>query len=222
MEPTIEARWAAALKACGIFNPAEVAGLAEAIKEENFFWDTAFLGMDEVICGFRVKPLSAYHLIYLSTVQSPFLLNVNPEFFYITPGIDNHIKRFMWIVSKRFKPESRPQRKLFFFCHRWLFEKQVNEVKAIDLILEYLNKSMADCTQGSSSGSYCSIAASMIDRLCHEYGWDYERALHCPLKVAFQLIKCINYRNGERVAKRSDRIMAEYLEIENQKLRAKN
>lgn len=215
-------RRALGVKALGLFNPDEVPGLKDAQKEENFFWDSAFLGLSEKICGFYVKPLTVRHLIYLQTVNSPFLLRAPMELFLELPGIANHMQRFMWIVSTGFNPTSSFRRELFYLFYRAFFVRNPAP-QAILEICEYINEAFADLIKtGHPQSSYCSVAASCIDLLAHEYGWPLEKCMDTPLKIIFQLSQCIRERNGKRPPKHSDRLLAEWLEGENRKLRERN
>jgi hypothetical protein len=207
-------------KALGIFRPEEVTGLAESKVDELFHWDAAFLGLNETILGFKVKPLCARHLVFLSVVQSPFLINVPMEFFCVLPGIDIHIKRFMWIVSPTFKPQSRIRRNLFFLAYRlFAWQKLDTAVKAI---LDYINEAMRDYAKSGSKENFCSCAADTVHFLCNEYHFTMEQALDCPLKIVFQLAQCSRRSKGIKISKRSDTIISEWLAEENKKLLNRN
>lgn len=216
------ARRALGARAVGFFDPAEVPGLVEAIKDEGFHWDVSFLGLGEEICGFKVKPLCVRQLVTLSAIKSPFLLNAPEHFYYGYPAIGKQIENFMWIVSKGFNPDAWLRRKLFFFCYRNLFAKQPITV-AVPAILKFINEGMSDCRNSNSSGdAYCSIAATVIDLMAMEYGWTMAEILDCPVKIIFQLVRCIRRRKGDKLFKKSDQLISEYLDRENAKLRGMN
>jgi hypothetical protein len=202
----------------GVFDPGEVEGLSEAIRNENFDWNVPFLGLDRTICGLPARPFSTRHVIWLSTVKSPFLARCEPEMFYGLPDLSHHCQRFLWIVSPQFRS------RYFSGFRRKRKFKQVNKafgrhgMKMIDEIVGYIDEAFADAFNASSRPSFCSVAATNVHRLCKQYGWPMDMALDCPIQIMFQLVQCMREDRGEKLTKRSDIIIAEYLEQENRKL----
>lgn len=211
-------RRAHAKELLGIFDPAEVEGLPEAIRDENFDWNIPFLDLNENICGFPARPFSTRHVIWLSTVKSPFLHRCKSEMFYGLPELSHHCQRFLWIVSPQF------QTRYFLSFKRKRTFKKVNrafDMKMVDEIVNYIDRAFADSTRPNSRPSFCSVAASNVHRLCKNYGWSMATALDCPIQVMFQLVQCMREDRGEVLKKRSDELIADWLEKENRKLLAK-
>jgi hypothetical protein len=172
-----------------LFDPyAEIKGYAEFVRQQEFERDAAFLRVRETICGYEVDPLTTRHLLWLYTIESPFLVDKKIR---ADEGA-LHVAAFMRVVTPGFNPLSKLNRRLFFWKYRRYFRGQkINVGQAVEEIREYIVGALRDKPPAGdgSSESYWSMAASIVHSLSGHYGWTMDEALDVPVKCAFQLMK---------------------------------
>lgn len=172
----------------------EVAAYREAIDREGFSRDAAFLGAPETVLGFKVRPMTARHLLWLWTMQSPFVCAApigddRAEVVY-------HVKSFLMVVSRR-DPAPRWWSRLWRHRFDRRFKRFENsEFSCSEVIAacrEYVSDATQDAPSGKSGKIYYSAAANIANWICHAYhcplGEGIKMALDLPLKIAFQLMR---------------------------------
>lgn len=158
----------------------EIPGLAEAVAQENFLRDAAFLPVCETIAGIRVLPLSFFHLNCLRVIRSPFLAG--------GPRNAHHIGAFLWIVSPGYSPAKK--------FRRWRYLRALRHHAATSLVTgirDYIAEAFSDVPGGGTGSgiSYYSTAAATVDLLASQYGWSEQTILHLPVKRGWQYTKAI-------------------------------
>ena len=161
----------------------QIPGLREAIDREQHIRDVSFIELPEVICGFDVQPLTLRHIIVLGSVGSPFVRGGYP--------LPVDAGAFLCVVGN------------WRGFNRWRNLKRLGKVPmmdAVESIGQYMSESFQDAPgiSGVDSVSYYSFAASLIDLLAHEYGWNERDILDMPVKRLFQYVKAIAERHGEK------------------------
>jgi hypothetical protein len=192
-----------------LFDPSEsIPGYRDAVEQEQFLWDAAFLGLPEKICGFEVKPLTARHLLWLYTIRSPFVTGQRMT----DLDVHLHAAAFMRLVAPDFSPKHRWRRRLFFWRYRHSFARQRVDV-AVTAIRDYLGEAFAESPGGKGGEAYYSVAASVIHFICGNYsGVSFEATLDLPLKIVFQLMKCKRRETGAIMFKSTDALKSRWLE----------
>jgi hypothetical protein len=184
--------------ACGIFNPLkQIEGWSDVAAEESELRNDAMLGLPEDICGFKVKPLTYRHILWLTIYQNIFLASYTPDELMSFPEIHLHIARFIWVLSIGFKPFDTAEKDLFFEQYNKR-ATQIDTKKIITEILKFMDDSTFDLRISESSdltASYCSPCASVVNALCSVYSGISplpdapNSALDLPLKIAGQLLR---------------------------------
>jgi hypothetical protein len=101
------------------FRDEDFPGYADSVARENLIRNAACLGINEVICGGEVKPLTAYHVRRLSFCGSPFLGRATAEQLCADeanhPWLLHHAMLFLWIISPFYQDTAKtsppPKRK---------------------------------------------------------------------------------------------------------------
>jgi len=189
------------------FLDADFPGYAEAVARERLVRGAACLGINEKICGFEVKPLTAFHIRLLSLVRSPFLINgVTGEMLAGKPEIISDVMRFLWIVSPMFKSGDIEKKK---WWQRKTEKDKFNSTFSpivklgIDIvcreILEYIEEAFLDAGEPSAGDkSYWEFEVEVSHELHEAYGYRVDfwnempvekNPIHVPLKLIFQLRK---------------------------------
>lgn len=180
-----------------------IPGLRDAIAEEGFLRDVAFLSLNESISGIDVQPFTLRHLTTLSVAGCPFVVGGN-----ITPP---DVAVFMLVVTGKNRGSGfsrwRFLRKLRLKSYRAL-------IRGID---EYLSEALQDRmpeTSNDSSIYYYSSAAALVDIFGERYGWSIETILNTPIKILFQQLNIIRKSKNPGAIlfnPKSDRVRSEWL-----------
>jgi hypothetical protein len=182
--------------------PLVIPGYAEAVARERFLRAASFVADREYICGVPVLPLSAWHVMALDTIGSPFVTQ--------QAGVTaDDVLNFLWIVSPKYRASALDRR--WFWLTR---VRKLDAPKAVQAIADYVREAYGDSPGGSGCGpSYYSAAAGLVDALASAYGWSEAELLRLPLKRAFQYAKAISTRlNPSAVMwNPSDRIKGDWL-----------
>ena len=199
------------------FSLADFPGYAEQVARERKIRAAACFGLNEIICGFEVKPLCAAHVSLLSLTRSPFLGGFTAEQLCADggrPGLVQDILTFLWIVSPMYEQGSQASVPVPWW-RGWKHAPQtardrfnvafadVVNLPALDVvreILEYIEDSFIDAEDGESGqksffADEISIAYGMSKH--HGYRLDFwnpdcpmdKNPLWVPLKIVFQLRK---------------------------------
>lgn len=181
---------------------ADFPGLAEAVAQENLVRGAACLGINELIGGCEVRPLTAYHIRRLTFAGSPFLAKVTTEQLCADPANDqwllHHLMLFLWIVSPFYEDSGKtsepPPRKRFeskkkyaarcaaLQTNRDRFNLAFATILKLPLdqltreILEYVEESYLDAEDGSPSADpaqYCAFEIQIAQELHSNYSRSY-------------------------------------------------
>lgn len=165
----------------------QIPGLREAVAQETFLRDVSYLlEIPERIGPIEVRPLTLRHLLILSTTENPLIVGgvVTPE----------AIGAFLWVVSPLYEPDNK--------WRRWWFLRRCGELRSeptLKAIKEYLDEAFMDAPASSGpkdAARYWSFTTDIVHLLASEYGWSHEEIMALPLKVIFQHVKLIGYRNN--------------------------
>ena len=187
----------------------DVPGYAEAVRREEEIRTVPFLGIPEHIAGIPMDPLTLRKLQWLTMVNSPFLMKLEPDGLIDKPGIAADLIVFVWICSDAFKPGDDRAKKRFLKKNRRIMNLPAKQV--IQEILDYVAEAFMDSgNEDKLSGdqrSYYATAASFADFFHKNYGLEMDlwenrwprrlmrlltgrpNVMDIPLKVAFQLIR---------------------------------
>jgi len=208
------------------FSIADFPGYAEAVARETHVRNTACLGINEVICGLEVRPLTASHVRLLSLIRSPFIHRFSAEQLCAKPDIIADIMRFLWLVSPHFKQGSfarkhwwqrRTARDRFNSDFAPIMKQRLDVV--VREILDYVEDSFIDAEEGDAGKSYFSEDVAIAYELSkfHGYRLDFwhsacpadRNPLQVPLKIVFQLRKVRkSFEHGtDGLANRSDALV---------------
>lgn len=218
------------------FSFADVPGYVEAVKKEQHIRGIACLGINETICGFEVKPLTAAHIALLSLVDYPFHGGFNLETLVGTkeknftngkPGLAGDIMLFLWIVSPMYQSgirgrkhwwQRRTARDKFNEAFSPVLKLPVDSV--VREILQYVEEAYVDADMPDQTGIekigwafQISIAVELSTH--HGYRVDFwnpdcppdKNPLHVPLKIITQLRKYRQFCEGGQVMNRSDKLL---------------
>jgi len=200
------------------FSIADFPGYAEAIEKEQAIRSAACLGINEIICGFEAKPLTAAHVLLLNLVRSPFLRALPVEL--LCSEVNRRqtltdIMRFLWIVSPDYEQGSKasaPRRWWRFvdppptardrFNSKFALLAKVKLDALVSAILEYVEDAFIDAEKpkaGENRVSYYAQEVSIAYEFSKFHGyrldfWNFgcpadKNPLHVPLKIVFQLRK---------------------------------
>lgn len=175
------------------------AALASELKDRA----RVFLEIPETICGIECVPLTPRRVEWLRVYESPFIVG---------GMVDSYeIQRFIWIVSKDFKP-SKTGRNIFLPKVLDLdFEKARKEID------EYLERAYLNAMSAGNQRPCISPCASYAFALAGEpYRMPWREVLDTPLGVIFQLIGALEMSQGKpMINKRSDAVNVRYAEALN-------
>lgn len=187
-------------------------GYREAVERESIVRGASCLGISERICGFEVKPLTAFHIRYLLLVESPFVYSFPRgkwiecvKAFCLRETIAADIMRFFWIISPFFQPV--PKKHWLLKSPRQKFELVYSGVVKIPLdrllleILEYMDEAWIDSDSGPADDkSYFAFEVSIAEELHEHYGYRIDfwnpncpadnNPIHVPIKLILQFRKC--------------------------------
>lgn len=179
-----------------------VPGYREAVERETAGRDSAFIPIEETLCGIPVLPFNLTHWLILGGIDSPFLCGGE-----ITA---EHTLRFLWVVSTEFttsNPRARDR-----FIRRCV--KRAKDIDVIEVRL-WLDDAILDAPGGGSDARPlpASFAAFVVDAFASEYGWSEQVIMRMPCKKLFQLMRCMRRRNDHKAAfiNPSDKIKSAYL-----------
>ena len=183
-------------------------GYLEAALREDLIRATPFLGIEERINGLPALPLTLRMVQWLEMIKSPFLTRLPASVLVTKPDITNDVMIFLWIVSPSFKAGNEKAKKKFYKTHGVAME--LNALKTVEEIIEYLNESFLDSNESNKEGdqrSYYSTAASIVGFFNRNFGLEIDvwensylrnlvrkltgrpNVMDVPLKIAFQLIR---------------------------------
>ena len=157
-----------------------VPGFREAVQRQTDLRDDAFLEFTAIICGIEIRQMTPHDFLILDAANSPFLSGNAIEL--------SDIARFLWILSPEYRPRAKwAQRRFGRVC------RKINTVEAALQIDKYLEVTFQD-SPGSSGGNRVSFAgwcAHLINYISSEYGWTRDEIMSCPLRILYQLQRCI-------------------------------
>lgn len=188
-------------------NLATIPGFLEAVAEERFARDAAFLPVTETVAGVEVRPLTLRTLCILQAIDSPFVMGRR--------GVTGaEVAAFLWVVSSGYNPSASWRRRRFVRRLRDLpFADTVAAINA------YLGRTFADLASGGpAQRSYYSTTASLVDLFAGEYGWSEAAILDLPVTRAIQYQRAIERRRFAALGQKpvqfnpSDRVVQNYLE----------
>lgn len=190
----------------------EIHGLAEAVAEEQQARTSAFVPVNESICGIEVVPLDWERFNLLLATGSVFVSGGAEHLSDRQLGIE--VARFMWLIHPRFDPKSI-WRKAFFQARL----AQYPAAAIIGGIQSYLEDAFADLPGGGklTGKSYYSIFAGVVGMFGREYGWSETQTMKTSLKKSFQLTREIETwhaaQHGTKpiLSNPSDRLKQEWL-----------
>jgi hypothetical protein len=214
------------------FSLADFPGYTEQAARERRIRSAACFGLNEIICGFEVKPLCAKHISYLTLIRSPFLCGFTAEQLCQPgdqrPGLVHDIYNFLWIVSPMYCEGSRARK------HWWqrrtardkfneAFAPVINKpmVDVVKEILEYVEEAFIDAEEGKPGQK--SFFADEVATACemskhHGFRLDFWSAscpaeknpLLIPLKIVFQLrkVRQAMEHGTDGLENRSDKLIA--------------
>lgn len=197
------------------FSIADFPGYAEDAAKEQAIRSAACIGLNEIICGFEAKPLTAAHVLLLNLVRSPFLRAIPVAVLCAKPDILTDIMRFLWIVSPDYeqgskasasrpwwqivprKPTARDR-----FNAKFALLAKVKLDALVSSILEYVEDAFIDAEKPKVNETRVSYYAQEVSiayefSKFHGYRLDFwntgcpadKNPLHIPLKIVFQLRK---------------------------------
>lgn len=188
-----------------------IPGYREAVEHENSIRDAAFLGVNELIAGIEVVPLTAERFLILDGIKSPFVCNGVPT------AVD--VALFLWVCSPEFSISDKKARGQFMRRAR-----SVNYTEACYGGTKYIEDTFTDAPGGGATGkqSYASWMASIVDILASEYHWAEKDILTIPLKRLFQYLRMITLRHNPKAIlfNKSERIRSAWLAEQNRKAAA--
>lgn len=179
--------------------------IAEARDDDFRKRAEAWVEVPHTIAGTTMPPMSLRKLIYLEQIDSPLLKGENAD--------HEDVVTFLWICSDKFTPREAEAK---------AFRKSVKKLpETLEAeISEYINDNLSYMAQGGEDGSPATehFAASVIDLLASQYGWNADIVLDLPLGQMFQLMAVITKRlvqasGGTYIGfnPASDKLKAEYL-----------
>lgn len=218
------------------FSIADFPGYPEFVEKENEIRRTACLGLNELICGIEVKPLTAANLGLLNLIRSPFL-----GFPSASQDILQDIGRFLWIVSPHYaqgsvgspylrkrlfeSPQGFQRRLAAAETPRDRFNREFAKLasapvdKLIKEILDYVEDSFIDAedSTGETDKSFFAQDVAIAYELSKHHGYrlDFWNAacpvdknpIHVPLKLVFQLRKVRKWNEGLVPTNKSDKLI---------------
>jgi hypothetical protein len=173
------------------------------LDEESRIRLEACIETDNVLCGYKVAPMSFRHLILYLLSSDPWICGGIPDEF--------DLARFLWIATDRYKVKDSLRSFLEELQKRGITEKDFTEVS------EYVEECLQDSPAGSGEepgSEYASFGAHVIDRLASQYGWTRAEVVEVPVRLLFQLLAICKHReSGEKPVhiSRADKVRGEYL-----------
>lgn len=189
-----------------------VPGLRDAVAKQRLVRDVAFIdGVRERIGPFEVLPMTLAHWIALRTMRSPLLVGAHTD--------DVNLARFLWVLNPGWSLDARARRRFMKRCRVFkippvpVFRTRRAKLRLLRAwrrkraivkeAIAYVRETFQDFPGAQKRSSknelvfdYYSIAASMVDTMHRERGWDEKRTLNEPLKKLFQHLNVISHRNG--------------------------
>lgn len=173
----------------------QIPGYVEAVERQDFIRDAAFLGLNETICGIEVSPMTFRHLLWLQTIQSPFVGAGVMGFETLHLGVAAFFKTIAPFQKPSFMGGFDKMELISFI-------KKVGRLQpgtAIKGVREFVSETFLDSPGGGEKigVSFYSSGAAAVNRICSKYGGQnpnpmiYPSAVDMPLKVVFQLLKCM-------------------------------
>jgi hypothetical protein len=180
-------------------NVLDIPGYADAIAQERFIRDAAFLGVTETVAGFELKPFTLRHKLVLRAAKNPLVTRETPE-----PG---QLAQFLWVTSAEYSTDQKAFRSFMRRCRKFvppaepMFLETKRWWKRFDAALltmaktltearEYLAEAMMDSPpQNSRLGfkpDYYSEVAFWVSLFNYQY--TAEQVLDMPLKVLYQFL----------------------------------
>lgn len=190
------------------FTVADFPGYAECVAREQKIRRAACFGLNEIICGLEVRPLTAAHVSLLTMLRSPFLCGYTAgelvgtaenDFLDGKPDLANDIMLFLWIVSPMYEAGSKasvPSSEPYWFIPptppvptaRDRFNDtfapvlKMSSLQVVREILEYVDEAFIDAGEPDGTGkSYYTDEVAIAYELSRHHGYrlDFWRA-DCP------------------------------------------
>jgi len=175
-----------------------------AVKRDQDVRDAAFLGLTTNICEVEVYQLTLRDELILDGLGNPF----------ISGGIHSvqDALKFLWLLSPDWKPGWWPAWRHGFRNRKLGDDALTTGINA------YLDDTYQDAPgtrarKALNGPPFASGAAHFVHRLAKAYGWSLseimgtEKKRGIPLKVIFQLLKCIRNAEEENPELRSRRVL---------------
>lgn len=188
-----------------------VPGYKEAVEREVRIREESFLPFGEMICGLEVRQMTPRDLLILQGIESPFVVGgaITAE----------HIVRFLWILSFRF-------RVVRTWRDKWVRGKFIKRCRRLNVggvlrrIDEYMTDTFQDAPGGSGRGPVASDwsgIAAIVDQLASAYHWREDDILQIPLKRIFQYGRIMRRREDPKAVffNRRDEVRGAWLRDRN-------
>jgi hypothetical protein len=196
--------------------PDAIPGYREAIEAEARHREGAFLRLPEFVCGIQVEPMTLRRFTLLNHLG-------------IEPGASwESLELFLWLMSPHYTPRNGWARRRHEMRCAWAFLR--HGVSVVYLCANaWLAEQFTDAPSGKATPVFqvdnTSGIARQVDTLASEYGWQVDRVLDLPLRVAFQLQREIQTRNSANrptFFNPSDKVRTRWLEAKNDEQRTKS
>jgi hypothetical protein len=195
----------------------------------------AFTGAKYYVLGVPVCPVTPRTHSMLIATRSRFLVGGLPDEEDIINFLGFHSPSFVYPDHPEWRArKKRAIRPLMLHALGWwgarLFRRPTSERYAATLALAatdigvIVNDAFADApsTSNDASAPVATLEASMVHAFGSLPGWTPERVSNTPLKVLFQLYRCLCSSRGQEVRDRNeDAILANHLARRNAELAAK-
>lgn len=168
----------------------EIKPYRDAVEQEALVRDVAFLGLNETVLGFEVRPMTLRHLLWLGMVESPFVRSLKLEL----AEAHLHVAAFVRVVSFR-NPAKVGWLQDFAFRRRYRrWASKTSVIESVVAVREYVAEAVQDAPGGSGGGkAYFSAAASIanyvMERGKEPFAAAVSAAMDVPLKVSFQIMR---------------------------------
>lgn len=185
-----------------------IPGYAEALAEERKLREEIFLDVPAKLGGVLVNHITPFLLARLSQMRSPFICGGEYN--------DQETLRFLWALSPDFVTPEHPDCQDRITMLAALLTKRYGQcfVDVEDEIDAFVKATFMDGPMGGGSEQvpYVIGVAWQIHQMGKApYRWHWKETLHTPLRIIFQLIRCVKLDRGDTMFNNSDWIKDQFL-----------